>query len=369
MLMCWHKPFSVISFLQVLLILSSHLATASGKTSEVSVQLRHRRHHRKHHHRHHRNHPGTQNVSGGSVQTTILPTGLVQAGIISTTDSQALSAPTLTTTVSQALSDPTPTASAAELQFFVKETNQSKSTATLHSHDSMLAEVSTTVEPLYQGVLKVNAPLPADFAEAFQKAAAFATGCNPSQVVLRRVDPVDSDSDVLNIIFQGPAKVLRALVDQAGDPDSPLANGPLRSFLVDRSASDTPSSAAVARPTAPTPAPSNIDTDASMPFVELEAFGRESTAEELTEASLRESDAMVDQIERAEVAEEKRSIFRALTRLRGAALAAFDGIARSQTSQIDSYTKSHKWSHEHKMRLLATEESDVSKWAFPEAAD
>ena len=40
---------------------------------------------------------------------------------------------------------------------------------------------------------------------------------------------------------------------------------------------------------------------------------------------------MVDQLERAEVAEEKRAVFRALTRLRGAAITSFDGIARSQT--------------------------------------
>ena len=40
---------------------------------------------------------------------------------------------------------------------------------------------------------------------------------------------------------------------------------------------------------------------------------------------------MVDQLERAEVAEEKRAVFRALTRLRGAAITSFDGVARSQT--------------------------------------
>ena len=44
---------------------------------------------------------------------------------------------------------------------------------------------------------------------------------------------------------------------------------------------------------------------------------------------------MVDQMEKAEVAETKRSVFRALTRLRGAALEAFDGIAKSQESNIE----------------------------------
>ena len=51
---------------------------------------------------------------------------------------------------------------------------------------------------------------------------------------------------------------------------------------------------------------------------------------------------MVDQLERAEVAEEKRSVFRALTRLRGAAITSFDGVARSQTGNIDEYNKIHQ---------------------------
>merc|ERR1712039_1098788 len=79
---------------------------------------------------------------------------------------------------------------------------------------------------------------------------------------------------------------------------------------------------------------SAIDIDTAMPYGELEPFGREDTAQELTESSIRESDEMVDQLERAEVAEEKRAVFRALTRLRGAAITSFDGVARSQTGNI-----------------------------------
>merc|ERR1719329_652037 len=74
------------------------------------------------------------------------------------------------------------------------------------------------------------------------------------------------------------------------------------------------------------PASSGIDVDTEMPYGELEPFGRENTAQELTEASIRESDAMVDQLERAEVAEEKRAVFRALTRLRGAAITSFAAL-------------------------------------------
>jgi len=112
-----------------------------------------------------------------------------------------------------------------------------------------------------------------------------------------------------------------------------------------------------------------IDIDTQMPYGDLEPFGREDTAQELTENSVKESDGMVDQLERAEVAEEKRAVFRALTRLRGAAITSFDGVARSQTGNIDEYNKIHKWRKTHPLHHLADEESDVSKWAFPDNAD
>jgi len=113
--------------------------------------------------------------------------------------------------------------------------------------------------------------------------------------------------------------------------------------------------------------PAEIGAD--MPYGELEAFGREDTAQELTDASIQESDKMVDQIERAEVAEEKRSVFRALTRLRGAAITSYDGVARSQTGNIDEYNHKNKWRDAHPLHHLADEESDVSHWAFPDNAD
>jgi len=114
---------------------------------------------------------------------------------------------------------------------------------------------------------------------------------------------------------------------------------------------------------------SSFDIDGDMPYGDLEPFGREDTAQELTEASIKESDEMVDQLERAEVAEEKRAVFRALTRLRGAAITSFDGIARSQTGNIDEYNKQNRWRETHPLHHLADEESDVNKWAFPEDCD
>jgi len=211
-----------------------------------------------------------------------------------------------------------------------------------------------------KGRIEVNGPLPADFAQRFAQGTAKASGCDPSEVKVIETNPVTSGGggDVVEVVFEAPADVVKAVEDQAADPDSKLATGPLKEFLVAKEAA------------AETPVQEKgIDVDTEMPYGELEPFGREDTAQELTESSIKESDEMVDQLERAEVAEEKRSVFRALTRLRGAAITSFDGVARSQTGNIDEYNKTHKWRKTHPLHHLADEESDISKWAFPDNAD
>merc|ERR1719424_987006 len=104
---------------------------------------------------------------------------------------------------------------------------------------------------------------------------------------------------------------------------------------------------------------------AAIPFGSLEAFGREDTASELTDASITESNAMVDQIENAVVAETKRSMFRALTRLRGATIANFDGMANAQSANVAQYAKAKQWTQSHELNHLAKQEANVGKWAFP----
>jgi len=211
-----------------------------------------------------------------------------------------------------------------------------------------------------KGRIEVNGPLPADFAERFAQGTAKASGADPSEVKVIETNPVTSGGggDVVEVVFEAPADVVKAVEDQAADPDSKLATGPLKEFLVAKEAA------------AETPVQEKgIDVDTEMPYGELEPFGREDTAQELTESSIKESDEMVDQLERAEVAEEKRAVFRALTRLRGAAITSFDGVARSQTGNIDEYNKTHKWRKTHPLHHLADEESDISKWAFPDNAD
>jgi len=233
------------------------------------------------------------------------------------------------------------------------------------------------------GQLEVNGPLPFDFSEKFAQGVAKATGGAPADIRVvssKRVQGVDGDVEEVN--FLASPAVIKAVEDQSADPDSKLANGPLHTFLVAKDgdaadgaadmqqevAGDAHAETAAAASEEPCD-DKDIDIDTEMPYGELEPFGREDTAQELTEQSVKESDEMVDQLERAEVAEEKRAVFRALTRLRGAAITSFDGIARSQTGNIDEYNKIHKWRRTHPLHHLADEESDISKWAFPDNAD
>merc|ERR1719456_1780380 len=237
-----------------------------------------------------------------------------------------------------------------------------------------------------EGRIIVNGPLPTDFAKVFANAVAEATGCDPNVVVVKESHPVAVTSflqlqqlskgmaaqslntkgdETVEVVFDAPAEVVDEVEKQAADAESKLVNGQLHDYLV---ADDSGADSAPAE--APAAAPAHaVDIDTEMPYGELEPFGREDTAQELTDQSIQESDEMVDQLERAEVAEEKRAVFRALTRLRGAAITSFDGIARSQTGNIDEYNHNHKWRKTHPLQHLADEESDVSRWAFPKNAD
>eukprot|EP00929_Paragymnodinium_shiwhaense_P085436 TRINITY_DN4583_c0_g4_i1.p2 TRINITY_DN4583_c0_g4~~TRINITY_DN4583_c0_g4_i1.p2 ORF type:complete len:351 (+),score=96.31 TRINITY_DN4583_c0_g4_i1:72-1124(+) len=249
---------------------------------------------------------------------------------------------------------------------------------------------------IVRGRIVVNGPTPVDFEEHFAKAVAAATGCQEGAVKVVGTRWTDNTQKVEEVDFEGPVAVIHSVEDQASDPYSHLSNGVLRPFLVagdgaaasfaevstgsnaqdeaadaeDSKCAQPPCEEEPAPPACPAPcAGSGIDIDTEMPYGDLEPFGREDTAQELTESSITESDEMVDQLERAEVAEEKRAVFRALTRLRGAAITSFDGIARSQTGNIDEYNKVHKWRMTHPLRHLADEESDITKWAFPDNAD
>eukprot|EP00927_Polykrikos_kofoidii_P051207 TRINITY_DN44_c0_g1_i3.p1 TRINITY_DN44_c0_g1~~TRINITY_DN44_c0_g1_i3.p1 ORF type:complete len:364 (-),score=69.48 TRINITY_DN44_c0_g1_i3:84-1175(-) len=255
---------------------------------------------------------------------------------------------------------------------------------------------TTTFRPDSHGQLLMNGPLPKDFEERFKQAVAKAVGCNTSAVKVVGIEEQDLHGASVIVDFEGPADIVIAVENQSACPDSNLNHGPMRPFLIaGETVADYNAAISESHVEPPKPAGLNlvstgqvmneavgtvestpveeqvdsIDVDTAMPYGELEPFGREDTAQELTEQSISESDEMVDQLERAEVAEEKRAVFRALTRLRGAAITSFDGVARSQTGNIDEYNKVHKWRSTHPLRHLASEEADVSKWAFPDNAD
>jgi len=232
-----------------------------------------------------------------------------------------------------------------------------------------------------KGHLKVNGPLPLDFSDRFAEGVAEATGCTADDVQLLGAVPVpEARVSLEDIVFRSRSDVVAAVEEQAANPESKLASGILHTFLVARDEPGEDSEESESRlvpdpvgkafdPKAPPETAIAPEVDMSMPYGDLEPFGREDTAQELTESSIRESNAMVDQLEKAEVAEEKRAVFRALTRLRGAAITSYDGIARSQTGNIDDYARNNQWRNVHPVHHLADDEADVSKWAFPDASE
>jgi hypothetical protein len=185
-------------------------------------------------------------------------------------------------------------------------------------------------------------------------------------VSVDELDTLTSDARTLqNDVATDVLNSENAMADDAED------TGAAEGFEADSvaDAETTASTQAAAPASTPRDPPSGPDTDLDMPYGELAPFGREDTAQELTDDAIRESDKMVDQLEKAQVAETKRAVFRSLTRLRGAAINSFDGIARAQTGNIDEYAHTHKWRDSHPVHHLAAEEADVSKWAFPANAD
>jgi len=351
---------------------------------EAAVESRHDHDHGRHHHHHHRHHHHDEDQTKGEAAGAALREtehhrrpateparhATVKARLKSTDKHEVprprVAAPKQKAPQPQHLAArPAVVASDAEILNRLKAVEQ-----VLVSKEKATA--------MTRGQVEVNGPLPADFPERFSQGVASATGCAPDGIRVLGAKPSrdDDGNDMDEVVFEARGECVEAVRRQASDATSPLANGPLRVFLVARNTDGDDASADSAADQVPmvTAAPAapagkahgapEIDSS-EMPYGDLEPFGREDTAQELTQSSIRESDAMVDQLERAEVAEEKRAVFRALTRLRGAAITSFDGIARSQTGSIDEYARKHSWRGLHPVRHLASEEADTSRWAFP----
>lgn len=384
------------------------LLAASSAADETKGH--HHHHHHKGHHKHHKHHKHSKHhdaakVAAEKVAETAKPVALPKPATV-------VKAAVATQATRQNTEQHTNKSSAA-VKKEVGEQSTNKSSAVSKDHPwehfegraesnsivekmrkletKLSAKAKAMTKKLTQGHILVNGPVPADFAQRFSKAVSEATGVDATTVKVTDTTAVQGVDGVVEVNFVASPKAVKAVESDAADPDSKLANGQLHTFLVKEDDDD-----AKAPPPAP-PAPpglmgsadkdavpvedggaeteatpiehEGIDIDTAMPYGDLEPFGREDTAQELTESSVKESDQMVDQLERAEVAEEKRAVFRALTRLRGAAITSFDGVARSQTGNIDEYNKVHQWRRTHPLHHLADEESDVAKWAFPDNAD
>eukprot|EP00440_Ansanella_granifera_P004543 gb/GFBE01004925.1/.p1 GENE.gb/GFBE01004925.1/~~gb/GFBE01004925.1/.p1 ORF type:complete len:139 (+),score=44.49 gb/GFBE01004925.1/:1-417(+) len=89
-------------------------------------------------------------------------------------------------------------------------------------------------------------------------------------------------------------------------------------------------------------------------------FGKEDTATELQDQASKTQDTLVDAVENAEVAEIKRAVFRALTRLRAASIKEFDTIARLETQSIDAYNDAHHYRSENPLEHLHEDEQPVN---------
>merc|ERR1712066_556467 len=97
--------------------------------------------------------------------------------------------------------------------------------------------------------------------------------------------------------------------------------------------------------------------DLEVNFNKIAPFGKEDTAKELQDHAAKTQDTLVDAVENAEVAEIKRAVFRALTRLRAATIKEFDTIARLETQAIDAYNDAHHYRAENPLAHLHEDEA------------
>merc|ERR1719273_542556 len=109
------------------------------------------------------------------------------------------------------------------------------------------------------------------------------------------------------------------------------------------------------------PVTASAEAPQGKPGAVIAPFGKEDTATELQRHAARTQDTLVDAVENAEVAEIKRSVFRALTRLRAAEIKEFDTIARLETQAIDEYNDAHHYRKENPLAYLHSEEASVTQ--------
>merc|ERR1711870_11878 len=91
---------------------------------------------------------------------------------------------------------------------------------------------------LRKGELEMNGPLPANFAEEFATEVAKATGCKKEEVKVLNTTQLKGEKGVDEVVFEAPPACVKEIEEQAADPDSKLAKGPLRIFLIEKDSDD-----------------------------------------------------------------------------------------------------------------------------------
>merc|ERR1712217_895701 len=91
---------------------------------------------------------------------------------------------------------------------------------------------------LRKGELEMNGPLPANFAEEFASEVAKATGCKKEEVKVLNTTQLKDQKGVDEVVFEAPPDCVKEIEEQAADPDSKLAKGPLRIFLIEKDGDD-----------------------------------------------------------------------------------------------------------------------------------
>merc|ERR1712217_658608 len=114
--------------------------------------------------------------------------------------------------------------------------NSSAKVSVLREMKKLETAIATAAKKtkLGRGELEMNGPLPADFSDRFAKEVAKATGGKPEDVKVLNTSQVKGETGIDEIVFEAPPDIIKAVEEQAADPDSKLATGPLRIFLIEK---------------------------------------------------------------------------------------------------------------------------------------
>merc|ERR1712176_207234 len=65
-----------------------------------------------------------------------------------------------------------------------------------------------------------------------------ATGCKKEEVKVLNTTQLKDEKGVDEVVFEAPPDCVKEIEEQAADPDSKLAKGPLRIFLIEKDSED-----------------------------------------------------------------------------------------------------------------------------------